>query len=263
MSSSQRAGDASADAPSHSYRLVSASFQNREYPEGVLRVNEAGDEMELRQWNGRKKSAETVIARFHLEPNAEVLVDGALLKVSGLSVTLESPGAAGEVAELLSRPARELEAVRLVSEVETSVSRFLGAREEALYALSRIKADPRNALFVVDLTQAPEGAEPLDVVYSTYSTQLGESLEGVKSSLAGAEKGLGSGTTEEVSAIAYAIGALQDALFAGGSDLATELAALQELGIATTAEEVRMEKPTAQLMLRAHPVLVASATSRP
>jgi hypothetical protein len=263
VSSPPPAGDASTEAPSRAYRLVSATFQNREYPEGILRVNEAGSEIELRQWTGKKKRAEAVIARFNLEPNVEVLVDGALLRVSGLSVTLESPGAADEVAELLRRPAKELEAARLVSEAETSVSRLLEAREEALNALSRIKADPRNALFVVDSTSTAQPAEPLDSVYSTYSARLGESLESMKSSIAGAETGLGSSATERLYAVAYTIGAVQNALFEGDSDLVQELAALQELGIVATEQDLRVERPTARLMLQAHPVLVALATSRP
>ena len=263
MSSSPPAGDAPAEGPSRAYALVSATFENREYPEGILRVNEAGSEIELRQWTGKKKRAEAVIAKFHLEPNVEVIVDGPLLRVSGLSVTLESPAAAGEVAELLGRPAKELEAVRLVSEAETSMSRFLESREEALSTLSRIKADPRNALFAAGSTSTAADTDPLDALYSTYSARLAESLENMKATLAGGEKSLGSGATDRLYAIAYTVGAVQNALFDGDSDLAQELAALQELGIATTAQELRMEKPTAQLIARAHPALVALATSRP
>lgn len=124
MSSSPAGGDAS-EAPSRAYNLLSATYQNKEYQEGVLRVNAAGNEIELSQWTGKKKRVETVIAKFRLEPNADVQVDGALLRVSELSVTLESPGAAGEVADLLRRPARELEAVKLVTDAEASVSGFL------------------------------------------------------------------------------------------------------------------------------------------
>ena len=262
MSSSPPDGDASTEGPSRAYPLVSATFQNREYPEGILRVNEAGSEIELRQWTGKKKRAEALIAKFRLEPNVEVLVDGPLLRVSGLSVTLESPAAAGEVAELLRRPAKELEAVRLVSEAETSVSRFLESREEALSTLSRIQADPRNALFAFGSTSTAGDTEPLDAVYSTYSARLAESLEKMKASLVGGEKSLGSSATDRLYAIGYTVGAVQNALFEGDSDLAQELAALQELGIATTAQELRMEKPTARLMVRAHPGLVALATSR-
>jgi len=243
--------------------MVKATYQNKEYPEGTLAVNAAGTEIELRQWTGKKKRAETVIARFRVEPNAKVAVDGALLRVSELSVTLESPGVAGEITDLLSRPARELEAVRLLSEAEASVSRFLEAREEALNQLSRIVVDPRSALFDVDSTwNAAEGKEPLDSVYSTYTARLAESLEVMKSSLAEGEKGLGAGVTDRLYAVAYTVGAVQNALFQGDSDLVQELAALQELGIPTTAQDLRMEKPTARLFLRAHPALVAVATSR-
>jgi len=262
MSSPPAGGDAS-EAPSHAYSLVSATYQNKEYPDGTLRVNEAGNEVELSQWTGKKRRAETVVARFHLEPNADVLVDGALLRVSELSVTLESPSAAGEVADLLRRPAREIEVARLVSEAEASVSGFLEAREEALSLLSRIKVDPRGALFVVDSTTTATDTEPLDAFYSTYSARLAESLEKMKSSLAGGEKSLGSGATDRLYAIAYTVGAVQNALFEGDSDMVQELDALHELGIATTAQELGMERPTARLMLRAHPALVALATSRP
>lgn len=263
MSSSPAGGDAPPEASSHAYRLVSATYQNKEYPEGILRVNEAGNEIELRQSTGKKSRAETVIARFRLEPNADVLADGALLKVSELSVTLETPGVAGEVADLLRRPARELEAARLVTEAEASVSAFLEAREDALNLLLRIKVDPRGALFGLDSTSTATDMEPLDAFYSTFSARLTESLERMKASLAGGEKGMGSGATDRLYAIAYNIGGVQNALFEGDSDLVQEVAALQELGIATTAQELRMEKPTARLIVRAHPMLVALATSRP
>jgi|GEM_PF-6145152 len=259
MSSSPAGGDAS-EAPSRVYKFLSATYQNKEHQEGVLRVNAAGNEIELSQWTGKKKRVETVIAKFRLEPNADVQVDGALLRVSELSVTLESPGAAGEVADLLRRPARELEAVKLVTDAEASVSGFLEAREEALNLLSRIKVDPRGALFAVDSTSAADVADPLDAVYSTLSSRLAESLEKTKSFLAGGEKSLGS-ATDRLCAIAYTVGAVQNALFEGDSDLAQELDALQELGIASTAQELRMERPTARLMLKAHPTLVALATS--
>jgi len=209
LSSPPPGGDASTESPPHAYKMVSAIYQNKEYPEGTLSVNAAGTEVELRQWTGKKKRAETVVARFRVEPNAEVAVDGALLRVSELSVTLESPGVAAEVTDLLRRPARELETLRLVSEAEASVSRFLEAREEALNQLSRIVVDPRTALFDLDSTWNPaEGKEPLDSVYSTCSARLAESLEVMKSSLAEGEKGLGAGATDRLYAIAFTVGAV-------------------------------------------------------
>jgi len=253
---------ASPEWPPRTYRLVSATYQDKAYPEGVLWVNEAGSEIELRKWTGKDRRTGTAVARFNLEPNVDVLVEGPLLRVSGLSITLESPGVAGEVADLLGRPAKESEAVRLLSEAESSVSGFLEAREEALNVLSRIKVDPRDALFEVQSMGTTDDTEPLDAVYSHYSTLLAASLEKMTSSLATGEKALGSRVTNRLYALAYAIGAVQNALFEGGSDLAQELAALQELGIATTAEDLRMAKPTERLMLRAHQELVVLATAR-
>ncbi|MDA4115996.1 MAG: hypothetical protein OK442_05530 [Thaumarchaeota archaeon] len=255
------AGADASEAPAHDYKLVSATYQDREYPEGVLAVNEAGNEIELRRWMGKTKRPDIVIARFHLEPNTDVRVDGAVLNVSELSVTLESPAAAGEVADLLRRPARELEAARLVTEVEASVGVFLETREEALNLLSRIKVDPRGALFASAARSTDSNAEPLDSVYSTYSARLAESLQKMKASLAGGEKGLGVGATDMMYAITYAIGQVQNALFEGDSDLVQELAALRELGIAMTAQELRTKRPTARLLVRAHPALVSLATS--
>lgn len=259
MASSPAGGNAT-EAPSRAYRLVSATYQNKEYPEGILRVNEAGNEIELSQWTGKKKRTEAVIVRFRLEPNADVLVDGALLRVSGLSVTLESPDAARGVADFLRRPARALEAMRLVTEGETSVRGFLEAREEALNLLSRIKVDPRGALLAADSTSAANDTELFDAV-STCSARVAESFEKMKSSLAEGEKSLGPGAIERLYAVAYAVGAAQNALFEGDSGLVQELAALQELGIATSVQELRMGRPTALLMLRAHPALAALATS--
>lgn len=264
MSAAPPAGKvASPEWPPRTYRLLSATYQDRAYSEGVLRVNEAGSEIELEKWTGKDRRTGTVVARFNLEPNVDVVVDGPILRVSGLSITLESPGVAGEVADLLRRPARERDVVRLVSDAESSVSGFLETREEALRVLSRIRADPRSGLFEVRSMWTTDDTEPLDAVYSKCSTLLAESFEKMMSSLAGGEAALGSGVTNRLYALAYAIGAVQDALFKGDSDLAQEVAALQELGIATTAEELRTAKPTERLMLRAHQTLVVMATARP
>ncbi len=263
MAASPAGGEESAEGPSRAYKLVSATYRDKTYPDGILRVDESGSDIELRQLAGKRKREETVIARFHLEPNAEVLVDGPLLKVSELSIALESPSIAGEVAELLRRPAREREAVRLLSEAESPISAFLETREEALSLFSLVKVDPRGALLSVESMWTTDDTEPLDAVYAAYSTRVAESLEKMTSSLAETEKSLGSRVTERLYALTYTVGAVQNALFRADSDLVQELAALQELGIATTAQDLRMEKPTERLMLRAHQVLVAVATARP
>ncbi len=263
MATPAAGAEAPGQAPSRAYRLVSASYRDKAYPDGILRVNEAGDEIELRQLGGRRKKEEAVIARFRLEPNAEVLVDGPLLRVSELSIALESPAVAGEVADLLRRPAREQEALRGLSEAESSLRGFLETREEALNLLSRMRVDPRGALLSVESMWTTEGTEPLDAVYSGYSARVSESLEKMKSSFASGEKGLGPALTERLFALAYTVGAVQNALFEEESDLAQELASLQELGIATTAQDLRLEKPTERLLLRAHQALVALATSSP
>ena len=262
MAAPSAEGDAPAGGPSRSYRLVSATYRDKTYRDGILRVDEVGSEIELRQWTGKRKMEEAVIARFRLEPNAEVLVDGPLLRVSELSVTLESPSIAVEVSELLSRPARESEAVRLLSEAESTVSGFLGTREEALNLLSRLKVDPRGALLGAESMWTAEGTEPLDAVYSNYSIRLGESLQKMTSFLEGSEKSVGPAVTDRLYALAYTLGEVQNALFEGDSDLVQELAALLELGIATTAQDLRMEKAAERLVLRAHQALVAVATAR-
>lgn len=254
---------ASSQAPSRAYKLVAATYRDKAYPDGILRVNEAGDEIELRQLSGRRKREEAVVARFRLEPDAEVSVDGRLLRVSELSITLESPALAGELADLLRRPAREREALRGLSDVEASLGGFLETRQEALNLLSRMRVDPRGALLSMESMWTADDTEPLDAVYAGYSSRLSESLEKMKSSFASHEKSLGPALTERLFALAYSIGAVQNALFEGESDVAPELATLQELGIATTAEDLKLEKPTERLLLRAHQALVALATSSP
>lgn len=263
MAASPEGGGASSGEPSHDYKLVSATYLDKTYPDGILRVADSGGEIELRQWTGKKKMTQTEIARFRLEQNAEVLVDGALLRVSELSLTLESPGAAAEVADTLGRPAREREAVRLLSEAESFVSGFLETREQALNLLSWMRVDPRSAMFSVESMWTASDTEPLDAVYSNYSARLAESLGRMSSTLAGGETKLGKSITDRLYALAYTIGAVQNALFDGDSDLAPELAALQEFGIATTEKDLRMEKPASRLMRLAHPELVAMATARP
>jgi hypothetical protein len=261
LAASPDKGDAPAAAPSRAYKLDSASYRDKTYPDGILLVDETGSEIELRQLTGKRKKDEVVVAKFHLEPNADVMVDGPLLRVSELSISLESPAVAQEVAELLRRPGREREASRRLSEAESPVSAFLEAREEALGLLSRMKVDPRGALLSAESMWTNDDTEPLDAVYSAYSKRLSESLEKMTSSLSGTENSLGTGVADRLYALAYTLTAVQNALFAADSDLVQELAALQELGIATTAQDLRMEKPTERLMLRAHEVLLAAITA--
>jgi hypothetical protein len=264
VSAASPAGEgASTERPSRTFRMVSASYQNKAYPEGVLRVNGTGNEIELRQWTGKKGTTDAAVARFNLEPNVAVVVDGPLLRVSELSIVLESPDVAGEVADLLRRPTDGGRyAVSVLSRAEASVSRFLEVREEALSALSRIRVDPRAALFDLRSVWTTDDTEPLDAVYAHYSMRLAESLEKMTSSIAGGEETLGPSITDRLYAIAYTVAAVQNALFEGKSDLAQELAALQEFGTVTTAQDLRMPKPTERLLLSAHQELVALATAR-
>jgi hypothetical protein len=217
--------------------------------------------IELRQGIGRKTREPATVARFRLEPGAEVLVDGPSIRVSELSVTLDSSAAAGEVAEILGHPAKEREAVGLLVQAESAVTNFLQEREEAVIFLMRMMADPRDALLSVESMWVDDTKEPLDAVYAGYSARLGESLEKMKSSLTGAETKLGPRLTERLYALVYTIGSVQNALLGPDPHLVQELSALQGVGIATTAQELRTERLTPRLMQRAHPVLVELATA--
>src|SRR5271170_3701010 len=136
----------SVPAPSRTYKLVSATYQDKKYSDGFLLVDASKRDLELRQWTGKKKKDEAVIARFHLEPNAEVRVDGPLLVVSEFAITLESPELAAEMAGLLAGPSRAPEWAGRLAEAESAVDAFLELREEATNLLSRMKADPRGAV---------------------------------------------------------------------------------------------------------------------
>lgn len=262
LAASPETGEVPSDMPSHDYSVLTAVYLDKTYADGILRLADSGKEMELREWTSRKKVEQSVVARFRLEPNAQVMLDGPLLRVAELSITLESPSIAAQVALTLERPAREREAMRLLSEVESSVGGFLETREEATSFLSRLKADPRSAMLSVASLWTTPDTEPLDAVYSNYSARLAETLEKVTSSLSGAETGLGTPVTERLYALTYTIGAVQDALLEGDSDMADELAALKEFGITATAEDLRTEKPSARLLAMAHPGLVAMAMGR-
>ena len=139
-------GADSSAGPKLTYKLISASFRDKTYADSVLLIDEANGEMELRQWTGRKKKEQTTIARFRIEPTAEVLVDGSLLRVAELSVTLESPSRAGEMADLLRMPARQRDSAKALSDAESAVSEFMSAREEALVFLAKVRFNPREAL---------------------------------------------------------------------------------------------------------------------
>lgn len=251
------------EGPRRSYKLVSAIFRDRAYSGGTLLFYEAQKEIEFRQRTGRGKE-EVVVARFRVEPEADVKSEGAVLKISELSLTLESPEAAGEVAGILRPPLKERQDLKQLAEAESLISKFLVTREEAVNLLLRTKTDPRSALLGDESVWASDDTtDPLDAVYSSYSARLTESFDQMSSFLEGAEGKLGSDTTERLYALTYTVGVVQNALFEAGSDLANEIAALQELGVTTTAEDLRMEKLVEPLMAKAHPALEAFATAHP
>jgi hypothetical protein len=220
--------------------------------------------VELRQWIGRRKKAQETLTRFQTDPTAEVLVDGPMVRFSDFSVTLESPSKAAELADLLRRPAREREAVRLLSEAEKALLECVETRGEAMTFLSKMKVDPREALIgAQSLWAADDTKEPLEAVYSSHSARLAVSLEKMISSFGESEKKLGPGVVDRLYALAYTMGAVQDALFERDSDMVEELAALREMGVVTTAQDLRTRAPLEQLLQRAHPVLVGLSTASP
>ena len=250
------------ERPTSTYKLLSATFRDQSYPDGILWVDESRGEIELRQLIGKKRKQEVVVARFKVEANASVVADATVVRISELSMNLESPEAAAKVADILQRPARERDAQKLLSDTESVMTGFLETREEAMAVLARIKTDPRGALVSVQSMWTTGDKEPAEAVYSAYSLKVAESHDKTKAAISTAERGLGPVVAERLYALAYAVGAVQDALFKAGS-LAPEVAALQELGVATTAQDIRMEKPSSRIMARAHPVLVAMLESRP
>ena len=227
-------------------------------------VDEAQFEVELKQWTGRRKKGQATLTRFPVDPTAEFLLDGPLLRFSELSVTLESPSVAAEIAEILRRPSREREAARLLSEAERALLECVGTREEAMAFLAKMKVNPREALLGAEsLWPVGDTKEPLEAVYSSYSGRLSVSLEKTTSSFAASETKLGPAVVDRLYALAYALGAVQDALFEGDSDMVEELSALREMGINTTAQELRSGVSLEQLVQRAHPILVGLTTGRP
>jgi hypothetical protein len=178
-------------------------------------------------------------------------------------VRLESPSEAAELAKRLRRPSREREVARLLAEAEKTLLECAETREEAMAFLSRMKTNPREALIGAESLWAPDDTkEPLEAVYSNYSARLAVSLAKMTSSFGDSEKKLGPGVVDRLYALAYTMGAVQDALFEGDSDMVEELSALREMGVVTTAQDLRKGTPLEQLIQRAHPVLLGFATAR-
>lgn len=251
------------EGPTRSYKLLTATYRDKTYSEGQLLIYEARAEIELTQRTGkRRRQQEVVTARFRLEPTAELQIDGPSLKISELSMTLESAEAAKEVAEFLNRPIIDAEKVKRLAEAEAAVGRFLETRSEAIHFLAMMKSDPRAALVASESMWPPgDPRDPFDAVLSSYSDKVVESLSRMTGSLTVAEKDLGPRTSNRLCALAVNIGAVQDALLMG-TDLSPELASLRDLGVAATAEDLRMDKPAERLMARAHEGLVSTLSSR-
>lgn len=265
MSDQPPQGAAPAEKQTHEYKLVSASYRDKAYPDCVLVIDEPKSEMELRQWVGKKKKRKQVaVERFRMEAAATLLVDGPRLVVSELSMTLESSAIAAEVAGMLRRPTMDREAATAISEAEAALAEFLVSREQAVTFLMRVKANPREALLGAEsLWSAGDSRGPLEAVYSSYSARLAETLEKMKASIEEAGRKMNPAATERIFALACTLGEVQNALLQGDFKQSQELAALQELGVATTSQDLQMEKPTERILTRAHPSLVELAAAAP
>jgi len=248
-------------AASRAYKLRSATYRDNKYPDGILAVYEARSDIELRRPTGKKRREESVVARFHLEPTTEIAVDGATIRVADLSVTLESASVAMEVSDILRRPARIQRALKHLAEAESTVGAFLEARDEAVNTLTRMKTDPRRTILTVESLWTSEDREPLDAIHAALSARVGESLDKMIAELAAAEKDLGPRVADRLYAVAYTVGQVQDDLFSEARSMADDLGALQELGIETSAADLRAENLAQRLMAMAHPSLAALATA--
>ena len=241
------------------YKLVSATYLGKFYPEGLLLVDASRREIELREWVGKKKREQAVVARFRLEPHAVVLVEGATVKVHDLAVTLESSSVANEAASLFNdEPTKEVEEPKPLQDAVSAAMEFLKEREEAVGFFHELAANPRSALLGAE-SMWTDQSDPLDAVYAGYSGELAESLGKLKSSLADSERTLGPGASERLYAFIYTLGAIQNAMLAPDSTYAQEIAALKEFGISATVQELRAPGCAERLMERAHSALLASA----
>ncbi|MDG6915810.1 MAG: hypothetical protein JRN23_02940 [Nitrososphaerota archaeon] len=221
-------------------------------------VDEARRLLEVRSGGDRRSSEETLVARFRVEQSATVTADGKSLRVSDLTLKLDSSRSAAEVAAILKRGTPAPVDTDALARAEGALGSCLGAREEAMGFLSRARADPRGALLAAgSMSHAAVAGGLLEAVVSEYSARLSGAVDEAKSVLVAAEASIGAQTAERLSAVACTVGAVQDALFEGRSDLSQEVQALQGLGLSVTAEELRMEGLAERLMARARPVLEA------
>jgi hypothetical protein len=200
-----------------------------------------------------------VVARFAVQDQAEISTEGTTLRVSELSLRLESSDVALEVAKLLRAPALTGPDSDPLPQAEERLRDFLVAREEALGFLQSVRKDPRAALLAAQ-SMWPQGdtGDPYDAISSAFASRVTRSQQAARAFLDAVQMRIGYTTMQRLYALAYTVGASQDALFSG-SDATLELAALQELGIPTTMEDLRLAKSSEKLMERAHPVLEALA----
>ncbi len=243
---------------SREYKLVSAVYRDRAFPDSLLLVDDRG-EIELRQWTGKGKRVKTPVVRFHPELPVSVRVDGVEVRISELSVSLETPQKAAEVAELLERPLRAQEAERSLSEVEANVKEFLGLRGQAVASLSELEADPRRVLVGTESLWTGEVSDPVESYRSAQSEGLAAHFDRLTLSLAAAEGKLGPVVFERLCALACTLASAQDAALKGGGRLDQVLSALQELGVEATPEDLDSVEV---LLQRAHPSLAALAVEQ-
>lgn len=243
------------------YKLVSAIYKDTSYPDAMLFVYEERSDLELRHPEGKRSPGELVIARFHVEPNAEVKVEGAAMKISDLSITLESAANALEVEDLLKRPARVQNALKALATAEWSVGEFLEARDDVIGILLRLKTEPRKALLSVESLWTTDDATPVEAVQLALSKRVAESLDKMTAALAPMDVALGPRVVERLYAVAYAVGTVQNDLLSDDSVLAKDVVSLKELGVETTLGDLHMEGVGRRLLQLAHPGLEALTTA--
>ena len=207
------------------FKLKSIKYSNKEYREGLIRINEGNKEVEVLYRKTRLfRSSWETITRLTYDAQTVISVSGTMATIDDLYMEAESIQDSETICNLISKPRYEQEALlratqkrveKVLQQVEEPTRRFLTLRTKTLGFISDLKTTPRQAL-LQSSSMLPEVTEdPISEMLQIYSERLQRALEEIQAVLDSVDEGIDRALIDKIYAFVYGIGVIQDAIFKG------------------------------------------------
>jgi len=207
------------------FKLKSIKYSNKQYREGLIRINEGNREVEVLYRKTRLfRSSWETITKFTYDAQTVISVSGTMATIDDLYMDVESIHDSETISNLISKPRHEQEALlqatrkrfeEVLQQVEEPTRGFLTLRTKTLSFISDLKTTPRQALLQLS-SMLPEVTEdPVSEILQIYSERLQRALEEIRAALDVVDEGIGRTLIGKIYALIYGIGVIQNAVFKG------------------------------------------------